>query len=280
MASVVPMTILNESAMGAPAPLYGTSPIRNCGSWSSLVGGPTTSRRAMTGIEAISSPNLHGTRGARHFAEEGTTGRADVSGRERSMSSSADGRVFREEAPTGKLESEQLDALRARSLEKSSMFMGAIDGPRPDAVTASHPIPQPPAPRPPTPTSPEFLSKSTAVLVGMPSAPPPPAPAPVFASAPAPAPAAAALAPPAVVVEAPAPPPAPAALERPALAPAVVRSHRRLTTRALAAPRWRVWRQVIKLALLTLVVLCQPWWWNVGDLNARPPPTTTTAAAK
>jgi hypothetical protein len=89
------------------------------------------------------------------------------------------------------------------------------------------------------------------------------------------------LPPPAVVVDAPAPPPAPAPLERPAPAPAVVRSHRRLTTRALGTPRRRVWRHVIKLALLALVVVCQPWWWNVGDLNARPtPPKTTTANAK
>jgi hypothetical protein len=57
-----------------------------------------------------------------------------------------------------------------------------------------------------------------------------------------------------------------------------VRSHRRLTVRAVAKPRRRVWRQVIKLALLALVVVCQPWWWNVGDLNARPTPPTPAAA--
>ena len=76
-------------------------------------------------------------------------------------------------------------------------------------------------------------------------------------------------------------PPAPClpCCRRPAPAPAVVRSHRRLTTRALGTtPRRRVWRQVIKLALLALVVVCQPWWWNVGDLNARPTPPKATAA--
>jgi hypothetical protein len=49
--------------------------------------------------------------------------------------------------------------------------------------------------------------------------------------------------------------------------------------RAVAKPRRRVWGKVIKLALLALVVLCQPWWWNVGDLNARPTPPTPAAAA-
>jgi hypothetical protein len=171
------------------------------------------------------------------------------------MSSTADGRVFREEDPTSRFAEEQLDALRARSLEKSALLKASIEGPRSDSITAAHPIPVPPAARPPTPTSPEFLGKSTAVLV-LPSDPPPA---------------------PSVVVEARAPLPPPA-VERPAPAPAVVRSHRRLTTRALAEPRRRVWRQVIKLALLALVVVCQPWWWNIGDLHARPTARTTTAA--
>jgi hypothetical protein len=209
------------------------------------------------------------------------------------MASTADGRVFREDDPTGQFDAEQLEALRARSLEKSAVFNASIDGPRPDDVTAPHPIPRPP-PRPPTPTSPEFLGKSTAVIVGMPSAPPP-TPAPVFAAAtapaaapapaPAPAAAAAALQLPPVIVEAPAPPPppapapTPAVVESPALVPAVARSHRRITSRTLGSPRWRRWRQVIKLALLALVVFCQPWWWNVGDLNARPTPPTAPATA-
>jgi len=170
------------------------------------------------------------------------------------MSSTADGRVFREEEPTGRFGQEQLDALRARSLEKSALLKASVDGPRADAVTASHAIPVPPAARPPTPTSPEFLGKSTAVLV-LPSEPPPP---------------------PAVVVEAPTPPPPPV-VDRQAPAPAVVRSHRRLTTRALAKPRRRVWRQVIKLTLLALVMVCQPWWWNVGDLTAHATPPATAA---
>jgi hypothetical protein len=201
--------------------------------------------------------------------QEGTTGREDVSERERSMPSTAEGRAFREEDPTGRFESEQLDALRARSLEKSSMFNGAADGPRSDSITAAHPIPRPPAPRPPTPTSPEFLGKSTAVLV-LPSQPPPPAP---LALAPAPAPAA-----PAIEVEAPTPPLAPVPAPAPPI-PAVARSHRRISARAhtLVTPRRRIWRHVIKLALLAVVVVCQPWWWNVGDLTARPPAPTTAA---
>jgi hypothetical protein len=58
----------------------------------------------------------------------------------------------------------------------------------------------------------------------------------------------------------------------------MVRSHRRLTTRAVAKPRRRVWKHVFKLALLALVVFCQPWWWNIGDLNSRPTPPPATAA--
>jgi len=214
----------------------------------------------------------HGTRGAAHFAEEETTGREDVSGRERST----DGRAFREEEPTGRFKSEQLDALRARSLEKSSMFNASIEAPRVDVVTAPHPAAKPPAAGP-TPSSPEFLGKSTAVLVLPAAVPeakaPPPPPAP----------------PPPAVIEAPAPPPAvveapaPAVVEPPAPAPpVVVRSHRRLRVNAVATPRRRVWRHVIKLALLALVVVCQPWWWNVGDLTARPTarPTAPTTAVK
>lgn len=139
------------------------------------------------------------------------------------MTSTADGRVFPEEEPTGKFESETLDALVARSLEKSAMFNASIDGPPVDAI---------PAPKGPTPSKPEFLGKSTAVLV----LPPDPAP-------------------PAVSL--------------------VVRTHRRIAARAIAKPRRRVWRHVVKLALLALVVLCQPWWWNVGDLTAHRPAVTT-----
>jgi hypothetical protein len=58
-----------------------------------------------------------------------------------------------------------------------------------------------------------------------------------------------------------------------------VRSHRRLTTRVVAKPRRRIRRQVFRLVLLALVVLCQPWWWNIGDLNSRPTPPAPTAPA-
>jgi hypothetical protein len=161
------------------------------------------------------------------------------------MTSTADGRFFPEEEPTGKFESETLDALVARSLEKSAMFDASIDGPPVDAI---------PAPQGPSPSRPEFLGKSTAVLV-LPADPTPPK------REPAPAPAAAP----------PIPAPVPTAAEAP-----VVRTHRRLTARALAKPRRRVWRHVVKLALLALVVLCQPWWWNVGDLSAHHALVTAT----
>lgn len=174
------------------------------------------------------------------------------------MTSTAEG-VFREEQPTGKFESETLEALRARSLEKSTMFNASLDGPPVDLVTAPYPAATSRALAGPTPSSPEFLGKSTAVLV----LPQEPAPAPRAApTAPPPAPAG--------VAEVTPPPPA---------AAPVVRTHRRLSARALVQPRRRVWRHVVKLALLALVVVCQPWWWNVGDLTAahRGPATVTTA---
>jgi hypothetical protein len=155
------------------------------------------------------------------------------------MTSTADGRVFPEEEPTGKFESETLDALVARSTEKSAMFNASIDGPPVDTI---------PAPHGPTQSKPEFLGKGAPVLV----LPPDPAPE----SEPAPARA------------------APAPTTPPAVA-SVVRTHRRIAARAIATPRRRVWRHVVKLALLALVVLCQPWWWNVGDLTAHHASVTT-----
>jgi hypothetical protein len=206
------------------------------------------------------------------------------------MPNTSNGRVFREEDPTGKFESEQLDKLVARSVEKSAVLKASVDG---DFVTAPYPAATPPVPSGPTPSSPEFLGKGSAVLV-LPSEPAAPAASPVFAAAIAPPPA-----PAAAVVHVPAPPPvqpapAPAVLPAPAptqpsareaptqpaaRAATVVRSHRRISARATVKPRRRVWRQVIKLALLALVVLCQPWWWNVGDLNARPTAPAAPAAA-
>ncbi len=189
------------------------------------------------------------------------------------MTSTAEGRVFPEEEPTGKFESETLDALRARSLEKSTVFNATLDGPPPELVTAPYPAARPPMG--PTPSSPEFLGKGAPVLV-LPSEPPPAA-APLLpvVVAPVPEPAAA-------IVHAPAPaadpPPAPPAAVPPV--PIVERSHRRIRARAVAKPRRRVWRHVFKLALLALVVLCQPWWWNIGDLSSRRPPPPTTTAAK
>jgi hypothetical protein len=210
------------------------------------------------------------------------------------MPSTSKGREsFPEGEATGKFEAEQLDKLVARSVEKSTVLKASPDPVSGDFVTAPYPAATPPAPSGPTPSSPEFLGKGSPVLV-LPSEPPAPAASPVFAAAIAPPPpaAAAAVAVPAPPPVAPAPPPmgpAPAPAVQPAPAPTqpaareatVVRSHRRISARATVKPRRRIWWRVIKLALLALVVLCQPWWWNVGDLNARPtPPTAPTAATK
>ena len=180
------------------------------------------------------------------------------------MANTADGRAFPEEEPTGKFETDTLDALVARSTEKSAMFNASIDGPPVDSITAPYPAATPPVAISPTQSSPEFLGKSTAVLV-LPSEPPPPAP-------PAPAPPK-----PVVVADAPQPPPANVEPPRPTVAAPVVRTHRRISARAVAKRRRSVWRHVVKLALLALVVVCQPWWWNVGDLHAHAVTTSTIA---
>ncbi len=153
------------------------------------------------------------------------------------MASTAEGRVFSEEQPTGRFSDETLDALRARSLEKSTMFTASLDG------TPTGLVPPQPARQGPTQSRPEFLGKGAPVLVLPPEVAPARMPEP---EPPAPA------------------PPSP-----------VVRSHRRLTVRAMAKPRRRrVWRHVFKLALLALVVVSQPWWWNIGDLTAHHAPAT------
>lgn len=169
------------------------------------------------------------------------------------MAKSAEQRVFPEEEPTGKFSDETLDALVARSTEKSSMFNASLDG----TPTALVPVPLP-APQGPTPSRPEFLGKGAPVLVLPAHAERLPAPSPSPAITPQPQPS------------------SPEPLREPP-APVVVRTHRRLTARAMAArPRRRVWRHVLKLALLALVVVCQPWWWNVGDLTAHHAPATLT----
>lgn len=160
-------------------------------------------------------------------------------------------RVFgEEEQPTGKFASEQLDALVARSLEKSTMFNASLDGPSLEVVT-------PPAPAPsPTQSSPEFLGKSAAVLVLSPepepvTEPKRDAPAPLLA-----------------------PPPVAAALP---IAEPAVHARTRAATRSVVIRRRSAWRHVLKLALLAMVVASQPWWWNVGDLHGRLPATTNLA---
>jgi hypothetical protein len=170
------------------------------------------------------------------------------------MSSTSDGRVFpEEESPTGKFANEQLDVLLARSLEKSTVFNASLDGPPVDAITVPFRRTNPPprAPSGPTPSSPEFLGKGPAVLVLPPEPEPAPAPAPPAR------------------VEVIEPPPAAAAAPPPRALALVVRTQPRISTHPATKPRRRVWRHVVKLALLALVVVCQPWWWNVGDLNAH-----------
>ena len=56
----------------------------------------------------------------------------------------------------------------------------------------------------------------------------------------------------------------------PVVAPATARASRRPKARASAAKTRRrpVLKFFFKLALLAIVVACQPWWWNVGDLHA------------
>lgn len=165
------------------------------------------------------------------------------------MANSSDGRLFpEEEAPTGKFAGEQLDALVARSLEKSTMFDASLDGPPADVIPVAGP------PTGPTPSAPEFLGKGAAVLVLPAEAEP--APPPLVRVETRERPAAASAVP--VVPVVPLVPIVPAVRTRP-----------RISARPDARPR-RARIRVLKLALLALVVACQPWWWNVGDVSAHP----------
>ena len=213
------------------------------------------------------------------------------------MTSSSDLRAFADVEATGRFEAEQLDALLARSLEASTMF--AKHPPRntpPPAAPRPPPLPPPRAPS----LSGQFLSKGPAVLAF-----PEPAHEPVRSSAPPaplrpppevlpsvvvvieepPAPVGAVTVAPVLMVVPDAPPMVADVLvtEAAGIAPVehsiVVAVPRRRKARALArrtAPRWAVMRFFAKLALLALVVACQPWWWNVGDLH----PARVTAPAK
>ncbi|HEY8090354.1 MAG TPA: hypothetical protein VIF09_20975 [Polyangiaceae bacterium] len=171
-------------------------------------------------------------------------------------------RVFIDGEPTRRFETEQLDALLTRSLEKSTMFSPKTGEPV-DAKPV-HPPPPPPAagapPRAPS-LSGQFLTKGAPVLV-LPEPPPAPAPAPALTLAPAPAPAPTlALA----LAHTPSPTLVPIIPRRPRPAPARPRTRRRPLLKA-----------TLKLALLAVVVACQPWWWNVGDVQAH----TVTAPQK
>jgi hypothetical protein len=181
------------------------------------------------------------------------------------MASSSDLRVFVDGDPTTRFQTGQLEALVSRSLEKSTMF-DASSGRPVDATAAA-----PPASSPTPPPSGEYLAKGAAILV-LPEAAAPVAPvAPVVA----PASSAPQLLPPGVlvpVIEVRSPP---RVVEQPSIqaAPPVRRPRRAAVVRARTVRR-SLSRHVLKLALLGLVVFCQPWWWNVGDLHARPVATS------
>jgi hypothetical protein len=137
-----------------------------------------------------------------------------------------------EEDLTGRFSTSQLKKLVTRSTESSRSF---DDGAHTAPVAV---VPR----REPTVSRPDFLTKSTAVLVlPAPKAAPAPAPStfPVPASAPAP---------------------------KPSQQPTVVITHRRVRRVSRSVLR----RRLFTLALLGLVVACQPWWWNVGDLHSHP----------
>lgn len=187
------------------------------------------------------------------------------------MTSSSDLRAFVDGDPTGRFETEQLDALLAHSLEASTVFAkNALGSSAPPA-----PPPRPPLPPPRAPSlSGQFLTKGSPVLV-LPEARPEPAREPMRSSAPPPP-----LRPPpevlpSVVVEFEALAP-PAAL--PIVTTVIARAPRAREARRVAVAKTRrrpVLKFFFKLALLALVVACQPGWWNVGDLHpardAAPP---------
>jgi hypothetical protein len=160
-----------------------------------------------------------------------------------------------EQQPTCRFSVGQLRELVTRSTERSTLFPSDPEQSGIEAVVPES------GERLAAPSSPGFLAKSTAVLV-LPEAPAPPEPAATPILAPAvPEPAA-------VPILAP-PVPEPV-LARPRAVPARIRRMRASRARPRVTPqRGFLRRRLFALALLGAVVMCQPWWWNVGDLRGR-----------
>lgn len=140
---------------------------------------------------------------------------------------------FEEGEQTSRFNGRELSELVLQSIEASTMFRARPDAPAVEAVVS------PPPPAPAAGATPGFLAKPAAVLV-LPEALAPPRPRLV----PSPSRSAVAL-------------PAP----------------RRRCAVAAAPVTWGAFvrRRLFALALLGVVVGSQPWWWNVGNLRARPP---------
>jgi hypothetical protein len=152
--------------------------------------------------------------------------------------------AFGEEEPTGRFSTGQLNALVTRSLEKSTMFT------TPEQSGIERMLPEPP--EAPAPAVPNAAPMPTAALL----------PAPTLA-APAPA-----IVPLGSTQGSPTALPMWSQVTR-------ERSGRRIAPSARAARRRGfVQRRLLALALLGVVIACQPWWWNVGDLRTHPPATT------
>ena len=154
---------------------------------------------------------------------------------------------------TSRFSGSQLTELVLQSIEASTMFRGRDDAPALETVVA------PPPPAASAVAAPGFLAKPAAVLV-LPDAP--------------------ALARPASL---PAPPVVAPSLSRSAHSPSrsaiplPTARRRRAVSAAPVARGGYVRRRLFALGLLGVVVACQPWWWNVGDLHAHPPVTAHAA---
>jgi hypothetical protein len=150
---------------------------------------------------------------------------------------------FDEENPTTRFEAPELRALLSRSVAESTMFQASGGEPLAPA-DVERPLPPPAHQVTPAPT---FLEKSSALLV-LPPDSPGSRPAEIMPTLAVPQPT----------------PPAPSV----PLAPAV-RSRRPRASRGCVQTKPTMRGHLVRLALLLLVVVAQPWWWNVGDVNAH-----------
>jgi hypothetical protein len=75
--------------------------------------------------------------------------------------------------------------------------------------------------------------------------------------------------------------PEPTAPIAPVVTPAAAPAPARTLDVVRDAPRGGyVKRRLFALAIIATVVASQPWWWNIGDLHARPPRAQQSAAAQ